>query len=255
MKKMKKILALALAFVLAVTILPMVGSKEAKAASIPGYYRWYMDRSGKSQFVTEGTPVVSGLTGFVVPSGNSTLYASDYTNAIVEGKAKYISVTSHGATNKYERSCRLNDGTYVTFTAPCDGTIEMCYKPGGKNNQKSTYLTVNDEQVGETITLDTDKGSTYSYLAADEKWVYEMSVEEGESYKIAAPNDIALSQIIFEPSPVSALGASYRNATDEYTNGIRFGSTIDKTKIDYNNVTESGTLIARKTTIDSNCVT
>lgn len=61
-----------------------------------------------------------------------------------------------------ERSCRLNGNNYITFTAPCDGTIEMCYKPGGSLGQ-SIYLIVNGEQVGETIELE-EGNDTFKYL-------------------------------------------------------------------------------------------
>lgn len=247
MKIMKKFLAMALAFILTMTFLPIVGKEEAKAEDVTGYYRWYMDRNGNSAFDTEGNPVVSGVADYVVPLGNSRLYASDYLDA--SGSAlKSISVTSHGVTKQYERSCRLNGSTYITFTAPCDGIIEMCYKPGGKL-ASSTYLTVNEEQVGETIELEEGKNN-FQYLAADQTWKYEMSVSKGKSYKIAASNDIALSQLIFEPSPVSALGASYRETTQEYQNGIRFGSTIDKTTVN-GTITESGTLVALKSTMET----
>lgn len=249
---MKKFLAIALAFVLAVTFLPIMGSEEAKAEGVSGYYRWYMDRSGNSAFEIEGNPIVSGLADYVVPLGNSRLYASDYLDA--SGTAlKNISVTSHGVTKQYERSCRLNDTTYITFTAPCDGTIEMCYKPGGRSATSPTYLRVNGEQVGEAIEL--EEGSTnFQHLAADQTWIYEMSVSKGKSYKIDANADVALSQLIFEPSPVSALGASYRETTQEYQNGIRFGSTIDKTTVN-GTITESGTLVALKSTMEVKNVT
>lgn len=253
MKKMKKFLAMALAFILTMTFLPIVGKEEARAEGIPGYYRWYMDRNGNSVFEIEGSPIVSGLADYVKTGGNGRLYASDYLDE--SGVAlKNISVTSHGVTKQYERSCRINTGStsYVEFTAPCDGTIEMCYKPGGKS-ASSTYLRVNGEQVGETIEKEEGK-ENFQYLAADQTWIYEMSVSKGKSYKIDANADVALSQLIFEPSPVSALGASYRETTQEYQNGIRFGSTIDKTTVN-GTITESGTLVALKSTMETKNVT
>lgn len=253
MKTMKKFLAMSLAFILTVTFLPIVGKEEARAEGIPGYYRWYMDRNGNSVFEIEGSPIVSGLTDYVKTGGNGRLYASDYLDE--SGVAlKNISVTSHGVTKQYERSCRINTGStsYVEFTAPCDGTIEMCYKPGGKS-ASSTYLRVNGEQVGETIEKEEGK-ENFQYLAADQTWIYEMSVSKGKSYKIDANADVALSQLIFEPSPVSALGASYRETTEEYQNGIRFGSTIDKTTVN-GTITESGTLVALKSTMETKNVT
>lgn len=253
MKTMKKFLAMSLAFILTVTFLPMVGKEEARAEGISGYYRWYMDRNGNSVFEIEGNPIVSGLADYVKTGGNGRLYASDYLDE--SGVAlKNISVTSHGVTKQYERSCRINTGStsYVEFTAPCDGTIEMCYKPGGKS-ASSTYLRVNGEQVGETIEKEEGK-ENFQYLAADQTWIYEMSVSKGKSYKIDANADVALSQLIFEPSPVSALGASYRETTEEYQNGIRFGSTIDKTTVN-GTITESGTLVALKSTMETKNVT
>ena len=250
---MKKFLAMALAFILTMTFLPIVGKEEARAEGIPGYYRWYMDRNGNSVFEIEGSPIVSGLADYVKTGGNGRLYASDYLDE--SGVAlKNISVTSHGVTKQYERSCRINTGStsYVEFTAPCDGTIEMCYKPGGKS-ASSTYLRVNGEQVGETIEKEEGK-ENFQYLAADQTWIYEMSVSKGKSYKIDANADVALSQLIFEPSPVSALGASYRETTQEYQNGIRFGSTIDKTTVN-GTITESGTLVALKSTMETKNVT
>ena len=112
---------------------------------------------------------------------------------------------------------------------------------------------MNGEEVGEAIEL--EEGSTnFQHLAADQTWKYEMSVSKDKSYKIDANADIGLSQIIFEPSPVSALGASYRETTQEYQNGIRFGSTIDKTVVN-GTITESGTLVALKSTMDAKSVT
>lgn len=254
MKKMKKFLAMALAFVLAVTFLPIIGNEEARAEGIPGYYRWYMDRSGNSVFESEGNPIVSGLSDYVTTGGTSRLYASDYLDASGAGLSA-ISVTSHGVTKEYERSCRINTGStsYVEFTAPCDGTIEMCYKPGGKSATSPTYLRVNGEEVGEAIELE-GENTNFQYLAADQTWIYEMSVSKGKSYKIDANADVALAQLIFEPSPVSALGASYRETTEEYQNGIRFGSTVDKTAFN-GTITESGTLVALKSTMEAKNVT
>lgn len=254
MRKMKKFWAIVLAFILAVTLLPIMGNEEVRAEGVSGYYRWYMDRSGNSVFEMEGSPVVSGLSDYVTTGGNARLYASDYLDES-GAQLKNISVTSHGVTKTYERSARIStDPTrYVTFTAPCDGTIEMCYKPGGTSSISPTYLRVNGEEVGEAIEL--EEGSTnFQHLAADQTWKYEMSVSKDKSYKIDANADIGLSQIIFEPSPVSALGASYRETTQEYQNGIRFGSTIDKTVVN-GTITESGTLVALKSTMDAKSVT
>lgn len=256
MKKMKKILALALAFVLAVTILPMVGSK-VEAATVGqdvGYYRWCWKKSGYALYSEKvGNPAVAMETGTynqvdgacvcgaLSASAKSVMYASDYTAGVSVGGKTMDAVY------------KMSTGNKLTFTAPCDGTIEVYARPRAGLSD-DVNLVVNDENFGETMTLPAGM-STYKELGANKNWKYTWDVEEGDVYVMSSTKETGIAQISFIPSPVSALGASYRNATEEYTNGIRFGSTIDKTKIDYSKVTESGTLIARKTTMDSNGVT
>lgn len=259
MKKMKKMLALTLAFVLAVTILPMVGSK-VEAATVGqnvGYYRWCWKRDGSFYSEKAGTPAVTMTTGTseqvdsgyvcgaVAVNKKGYLWTSDYKNG--------VTVISQGESKAHEAVYKMSSDNKITFTAPCDGTIEVYAIPRSSLTD-DVNLVVNGANFGETMTLPAG-ASTYADVAITQNWKYTWDVEEGQVDVISATKETGIAQISFIPSPVSALGASYRNATDEYTNGIRFGSTIDKTAIDYSKVTESGTLIARKTTMDSNSVT
>lgn len=257
MKKMKKMLALALAFVLAVTILPMVSMKEARAEEI-GFYIWYRNNETGGAWETVGTPVVTGISNPMRTGASGTSSGKGYN--LSDWGISSLTITSHGYTRVHKNQLqRLGSGSStsdynITFNAPCDGTVEILYRPG-KSGANPEGLEVNNVQVGDLVAREAGK-TDFSYLTNNELWTYTMEVNSGESYMIDSyGGNTAIAQINFFPSPVSALGASYRNATDEYTNGIRFGSTIDKTKIDYSKVTESGTLIARKITMDSNGVT
>lgn len=251
MKKLKKAGALLLAFVMVLSFMPMMNEVKAADAGVTDYYRFWFGTSGKTvEMVTEGTPVVSGVTvGSLTPTGASAIYASDY---------KPDGITSISAikvgSNSYGRARKMGGSNYLTFTAPCDGVVEYYCRPTKTVvADNDVNVLVNDEVCGETMTLPSGL-TAWNQLGESGDWKFEWKVTKGESYKISSSAETAAAELAFFPAPVSALGASYRASSPEYGNGIRFGSEIDKTAIDYAKVTESGTLVALKDTMTAKSV-
>lgn len=252
MKKMKKMLALTLAFVLAVTILPMVGNVEARAEE-EGFYIWYRDGNTGGAWEKLGTPAVDGISNPLRLGNNgSNLGGRGYN--LSDWGISSLTVTSHGYTREHTgQLLRLGSGSSVsdyniTFNAPCDGTVEILYRPG-KSGANPEGLEVNNVQVGDLVNRQEGQND-FSYLKNNELWTYTMQVTSGESYLIDSyGGNTAIAQINFFPSVktesiVSTIGAAYREEGGSYGNGVRFGSELDKTSADYSNIQESGTLIA-----------
>lgn len=254
MKKMKKILALALAFVLAVTILPMVSMKEARAEEV-GFYIWYRNNETGGAWETVGTPVVTGIENPLRLGWNGKSLGGKGFN-LKDWNISSLTVESHGYTRVHTgQLLRLGSGSSeseynITFNAPCDGTVEILYRPG-KSGANPEGLEVNNVQVGDLVARE-DGQADFSYLTNNELWTYTMSVTSGESYLIDSyGGSTAVAQINFFPSVeapeesvVSTLGAAYREENGDYGNGVRFGAELDMTSAD--NIEESGTLVARQ---------
>lgn len=78
------------------------------------------------------------------------------------------------------------------------------------------------------------------------------AADEGAAMRDSNSNTSVCDDI---QNPLETLGAAYREETTEYGKGIRFGAKIDKTAIDYNKVTESGTLVAAKRGMENRKIT
>lgn len=273
MKKMKKMLALALAFVLAVTILPMVGREEAKAESIPGYYRmWFIkdtvDGSPTynkriSQWASIGTPAVKDIPNLMPGAISSYISNGDYVDSAGKKLSSFVvpakKVEGEKETEyKYTNIYRLeNKG--MTFTAPCDGTVEIYCVPNKISNLtegEEITVSVNGKAFEEKMVVPKvfevlEKGEYVKKYEYEKNYVYTWEVSSGVEYTVAASHTSGLIQLNFIPatkSVVSTIGAAYREAGDSWGNGVRFGAELDKKSADFvnKNIVESGTLVARQ---------
>lgn len=226
MKKVKRIMALALACVMVLSLLPFT-AKEAKAEESSGYYVWSFENLGSGRAMhweTEGTPAVAGLENPITLSSTQYLEAKNYQP---DGTAlTTVTVTSQGKDYSRKEAYRLSVGNTVTFAAPCDGRIELHCRPRATKSA-NINIKLDGEIYGETMTL-AEGQTNYAYLGAgaENNWVYEIDVTKGTSYVLNASDETALFQLTFIPSAASSddtkdagmIKAQYKKvADDNYT--------------------------------------
>lgn len=218
-----------------------------------GYYNWTWSTSDTTAVPAKvGVTVVSGAEDALTHTDNYIIKANGYADADADG---CISLTNNsGDTTKYNAGYKMSNGSgVITFTAPTDGVLELYCRPRYDRNQTDINLMVNDEAYGEAMTL--PEGAT-DYSTMTTFYEYSIDVDKDKVYELeASQSEVCVFEVVFKPNAVSTLGASYRQPTPEHVNGIRFGSTIDKVAIDYSKVTESGTLVALKSKMESAGVT
>lgn len=272
MKRMKKFGALALAFVMSVTLLPGM-SKVVKAAD-DGTSTW--SAANYTIDATADSTKNEDLKEFSVGALTvDPLYDGNPVDGVGQWQVKEDTNETILTGGKNPRSGY--DAEAGTKANPTESAAPIC----------GTVLKVNTSTKGEAVVgvlqgsgkvgyvsrfaEGTTTGGKYvCEITATEKAVYDYTfdVEVGYDYYVYVSGSKAgFVSVSYTPAAedesvkatvegLSSLGASYRDATDEYTNGIRFGSTLDKTKIDFdNNVKESGTLVALATTMESKNVT
>lgn len=204
MKKVKRIMALALACVMVLSLLPFT-AKEAKAEESSGYYVWDYNTKAFTAaeepvgtWTTEGSPAVAGLDNPVKASVSGYLGVTDYNSVTA------VTVSSQGKDYSYKNAYKLSTGNIITIDAPCDGRIEVHCRPRAKVT-KSVNIQVNGENYGEAMTL-AEGQTTFAYLGAgaENNWVYEIDVTKGASYTLTASGETALFQLTFIPSAASS---------------------------------------------------
>ena len=157
---------------------------------------------------------------------------SSYEGKIVTYKGLGIDATANSTSPKYSAKfdvqgnrVQINEATKVTIPVSGWGKVTCTFSGAVKSSTK----------LGEQAGDNTAKTISYDYKNAE-------SVE----LSIGTDNDkLYLEKIVVEPDktqPVTLLGTAVRQETAGWGNGIRFGATLDLTKVDKTTCT-SGTLI------------
>lgn len=249
MKKLKKILALALAFVLAAALLPVMG-KEVKAGD-DGSVIWSAETYQSTyNGVVDPDAVTVGDVLTVDALGNAT--ATNTWNA--KNQSDGAGVSKFGISGS-ENPALGTRGDYTTAPTTGIAVKVTVTKPGtlsavvlANSGKKILFREFESNTLTGGVSVLEDK-SEYMQSSTKAWTTISGSVQPGKDYYIYVDGSkMALNSITFIPtaeeSIVSTIGAAYREEGGSYGNGVRFGSELDKTSADYSNIQESGTLIA-----------
>ena len=152
-----------------------------------------------------------------------------------------------------------NEGGALEFTTTGTANVVIGASSTSDTNKSDVALYDSNGNAVEDVT----KNTTITVAGAKSTEITWKGLPAG-SYKVVAPKSGANGskrgtnikkctvtlQTADSESPVTTLGAAYREETPEWGNGVRFGAQFDLTK----NITKSGTLVALKDTMDANGV-
>lgn len=263
MRKTKKVWALALAFVMVCTLLPFMG-KEVKAAD-DGSVTWTAS-ANSSTFVGVADPASVTIGDMTV----DPLYNYKAATGVEYGwklSGDYMTggTPLDGSSTSTGDNPRNTAGTAISFdgTAPVTGVavkITVTKKGtvtgvvlGGAGAAKYIYVT--EFAAGETENGNLTWCQDADNSAKVDVTIPSFTVEPGKDYYVYVQGSkLSYKSFTFTPSaeaesPVSTLGVAYREEGDTYGNGVRFGSELDKTAANYNEIRESGTLVALQSVV------
>lgn len=248
MKKMKKILALALAFVVVVTLLPVMGKKVMAADG--GTVTWEAEKYSTT-YNSVNDPVAVTLEDVLTVDALGNATSTNKWNA--KGQSDSAGISKFGISGSENPALGVK-GNYTTAPATGIAVKVTVTKPGtlsavvlANSGKKILFREFESGSVTDGVSV-LAGGSEHISLANKSWTTIGGDVKPGKDYYIYVDGSkMALNSITFTPaeeSVVSTLGAAYREENGEYGNGVRFGSELDKTSADYASITESGTLIA-----------
>lgn len=280
MKKMKKFLALALAFVVVVTLLPVTG-KEVKAANP---VKWSAEEIitnenlSTSNTTTEMASAKKTLTKFEKDGLTvETLEQPNKSDTVAYqwcASGKYISGGDNARNNGGAvsgASKAPTSGTALKITVNQSGTIEAVVMGGSsavavdKNTKNITGLNFKNIWVtafdsGETENGEIVYNTAYNFYGTGKKpdVTLNFNAEPGKDYYLFVNGSKgSFKTVTFTPGESGVVyptvdclktkGAAYREPTADYGNGIRFGSLLDtntfkKFKVGSESTTESEAL-------------